>query len=294
MSRFRVGDPSTTAVLDASVVEDRVLVNGVELFTRRVGAGPTTVVLHGGPGAHHDYLLPQYDWLAHHRTLQYYDQRGGGRSPVPWNVSVDWQAHVDDLHALLGTWDLAQVTLLGFSWGGLLALLYATTFPAAVDRLALVCPAPTRATDRRRFEIAFEERSSRPAIVAAREALRASDLRATDPAEYRRRMFALSVAGYFHRPAVARDLTPFRVTERTLLTVWRSLGGYDLRESIVGLDVPALVIAGRHDPIPLDTVAATARQLRGRLVVFDESGHCPHVEEPERFIEVLDEWLPRV
>ncbi|HET6836764.1 MAG TPA: hypothetical protein VFH24_01910, partial [Gemmatimonadales bacterium] len=54
-------------------------VRGISLFERRVGQGPPTVILHGGPGAHHDYLLPGFDALAAGRELIYYDQRGGGR-----------------------------------------------------------------------------------------------------------------------------------------------------------------------------------------------------------------------
>jgi len=70
-----------------TLTETTVELNGVRLYTRRVGHGPPVVVLHGGPGAHHDYLLPQYDHLAEGgRTLLYYDQRGGGRSPVPRDV----------------------------------------------------------------------------------------------------------------------------------------------------------------------------------------------------------------
>src|SRR6185369_12009890 len=63
-------------------------VNGISLYTRQLGSGPLVVVLHGGPGAHHDYLLPQYDLLAKGRELFYYDQRGGGQSPVPRETPV--------------------------------------------------------------------------------------------------------------------------------------------------------------------------------------------------------------
>src|SRR5437773_2653040 len=64
--------------------ETTVDLNGVRLYTRRAGEGPPVVVLHGGPGAHHDYLLPQYDHLtAGGRALLYYYQRGAGRSPHP-------------------------------------------------------------------------------------------------------------------------------------------------------------------------------------------------------------------
>src|SRR6266568_3207063 len=72
--------------------ETMVEVNGVRLYTRRVGDGPPVVVLHGGPGAHHDYLLPQYDQLARGRALLYYDQRGGGRSPVPRETPRGWRS----------------------------------------------------------------------------------------------------------------------------------------------------------------------------------------------------------
>ena len=276
-----------------SPIESHVVANDVRLFTRRVGDGPPVVVLHGGPGAHHDYLLPQYDRLAKARMLLYYDQRGGGRSPVERTVPVGWQAHVEDLAALVEQWGIAPATLLGYSWGGLLALLFAVAHPTLVARLALVCPAPATAADRRRFEAAFAERSHAQPIVRAREELQASGLRDRDPAAYRRRLFELSVAGYFHDPANVKDLTPFRVTDRTQREVWDSLGDYDLRNALRGLSIPTRVFAGRDDPIPLDAADTTAACLDADLVVFERSGHCPHVEEPAAFVAALDVWLPK-
>ena len=68
-----------------SIVE---LPTGVSLFTRTIGDGSPVVVLHGGPGASHDYLRPGFDVLAERHSLIYYDQRGGGQSPVPRDVPV--------------------------------------------------------------------------------------------------------------------------------------------------------------------------------------------------------------
>lgn len=266
-------------------------VNGVELFTRRLGDGPGPVVLHGGPGAHHDYLLPQFDRLADGGSLRYYDQRGGGRSPVGRDVPVGWHEHVRDLDGLLAAWALAPATVIGYSWGGLLALLYAVAHPDRVARLALVCPAPATAADRRRFEAAFAERARAPAIMAARDALQASGLRERDPDAYRRRAFELSVAGYFHDFERVRDLMPFRLTGRTQRAVWDSLGDYDLRADLERLEVPTRVFAGRYDPIPLDATQETAARLDAELVVFEQSGHCPHVEEPDRFADAVGDWL---
>jgi proline iminopeptidase len=272
--------------------EQIVSVNHVSLYTRVVGSGPSVIVLHGGPGAHHDYLLPQFDALARGRTLHYYDQRGGGRSPVDRDVPVGWQQQVADLEALIDHWGLAPATVLGYSWGALLAMLHATHHPQRIARLALVSPAAPTSDGRQEFERRFAERMRDPRIRRARDELQQSGLRERDPEQYRKRLFELSVAGYFHDPERARDLTPFRVTGRTQDAVWQSLGEYDLSEELGRLAVPALVIHGRHDPIPLSSAEQTAKLLQAQFEVFEHSGHVPYVEEPEKFVAVLDRFLP--
>lgn len=256
-------------------------VRGVDLFELRVGTGPEAVVLHGGPGAHHDYLRPGFDRLAARRTLVYYDQRGGGRSPVPREVPVGWTEHVADLEALRIAWGIDRLPLVGYSWGALLALLYALAHPGRVERLALVSPAPAWRAARDEFERRFQARSRAPALVAAREALRAGGLREADPAAYQRRAFELSVAGYFHDPGRAAEMTPFRVTGRTQQEVWASLGDYDLRPRLPALTVPALVLHGDDDPIPPDTARTVAELLGAAFRVVPDCGHAPHVEAPD-------------
>ncbi len=272
-------------------------VNDIPLFTRRVGRGPLVVVLHGGPGAHHDYLLPQYDWLARGRELFYYDQRGGGRSPVPRETPVGWREHVADLEAIRLELALEQLNLCGYSWGGLLAVLYLLEHPDRVERLALVSPASVTAQGRAAFERRFAERMNAPEIVRARDELRASGLRQRDPAAYQRRAFELSVAGYFRDFEKAKDLTPFRVTARTQQAVWDSLGDYDLGESLRNhasrYPLPATrVIHGSFDPIPIEGSRELAALLKADVVELPV-GHCPHVEATDQLVAALDGFLPR-
>jgi proline iminopeptidase len=277
--------------------EQTVELAGVHLFTRSVGAGPAVVVLHGGPGAHHDYLLPQYDQLARGRALLYYDQRGGGRSPVPRDVPVGWREHVRDLDALRAHWELERLTLLGYSWGGLLAVLYALEHPARLERLALVSPAPMTAAGRDEFERRLAARMAQPWIARSRAELTASGLARTDPEKYRRLAFALSVAGYFRDPQRAGELTPFRVTERTQRAVWESLGDYDLRERIrqtfpSGTAPRSLVVHGVYDPLPLEAARETATLLHAGVIELP-TGHAPHVEATADFVRALDGFLPK-
>ncbi|HTS87437.1 MAG TPA: alpha/beta fold hydrolase [Gemmatimonadales bacterium] len=267
-------------------------VNGVELFERRIGQGPPVVVLHGGPGAHHDYLLPGFDTLARGRTLIYYDQRGGGRSPVGRDVPVGWQEHVADLEALRVLWGIDRLTLTGYSWGGLLALLYATSHPDRAERLALVSSAPAWRAARDEFERQFDARTLAPALQAERKALRESGLRERDPEAHARRMFELAVAGYFHDQRLATALTPFRITERTRHDVWDSLGAFDLRPGLRLLHLPAMVIHGDDDPIPWETARELADCLGAEFHLLPRCGHVPYVEAPEAFTRLMDAFLP--
>lgn len=266
---------------------------GIKLFERRIGQGPPVIVLHGGPGAHHDYLLPGFDALAQGRELIYYDQRGGGRSPVSRETPVGWREHVADLEELRQQWGFEQLALAGYSWGGLLALLYAIEFPDRVERLGLVSPAPAWRGARLEFERRFAERNLAPALQSERAQLRSSGLRERDPSGYAQRLFELSVVPYFHDPARTRDLTPFRVTGRTQQEVWGSLGDYDLRPALARLTIPAAVLHGEDDPIPLDAARTVAELLGGEFDPLPGCGHVPYVEAFPEFVRVLDGFLPK-
>jgi proline iminopeptidase len=274
------------------VTETTTRVRGVELFVRRIGSGVPVVVLHGGPGAHHDYLLPGFDTLADGRELIYYDQRGGGRSPVSRDVPVGWAEHVADLEALRAGWGLERMTVVGYSWGGLLGLLYALEHGERVERLALISPAPAWRAAREAFEDRFGKRNLDPEFQEARRALRESGLRERDPEAYQRRIFELSVAPYFHDPELARNLTAFRVTGRTQQEVWSSLGDYDLRDRLPGLrNIPSLVLHGESDPIPLEASRVAARLMGAVLHPVPRCGHVPYVEAPEEFTRVAGGFL---
>jgi proline iminopeptidase len=271
-----------------------VPVRDVALLVRQVGEGHPAFVLHGGPGADHEYLLPGFDDLVRGRRLIYYDQRGGGRSPVPRSTPVGWTEQVADLDALREHFGLARITLVGYSWGGLLAMLYALEHRDRVERLALVSPAPAWRAAREEFEHIFSGRNLDPAFQDARRKLRESGLRERDPEAFQQRIFELSVAPYFFDPARARELSPFRVTGRTQQEVWSSLGDYDLRPRLPELNgIPALVMHGENDAIPLYAARATAELIGATFHALPRCGHVPYIEARTAFVELLDGFLPR-
>ena len=258
---------------------------------------PPMLLLHGGPAASHEYLLPQMLALAEEHRLVTYDQRGGGRSRHDDDRAViGWRDQVEDVARVAAELDVSPLTIVGYSWGGLLAMLYAVE--AAADRVAprperlvLIDPAPITRPARVAFEQEFARRQAGPEVAALRAELQASGLRERDPDAHRQRAFELSVAGYFADPARARDLTPFRVTGRVQQSIWQSLGDYDLREALASVRVPTLVVHGRQDPIPLASSEDAARALGTTCVVIEHSGHVPYVEQPAQLFPLLRAFL---
>jgi proline iminopeptidase len=272
----------------------------VPLFWARYGPvdAPKLLVLHGGPGAHHDYLLPQMLELARDHELVFYDQRGGGQSRTDDRAPITWRTHVADLDLVVDELGLEPLSLIGYSWGGLLAMLYAIESAAGRARhhphqLVLIDPAPVNRAYRAQFESEFARRQASPEVAAARAALAASDLRATDPDAYRQRTFELSVAGYFAAPTAAQGLTPFRVTGRVQQSVWESLGDYDLLApgQLDSVEVPALIVHGTRDPIPIASSEAAARAMNALFIPIEGSGHVPYVEQPSKLFPPIREFL---
>ena len=284
----------------------------MELYHTAYGPedAPRLLFLHGGPGASHDYMLPQMLALANDYRLIFYDQRGGGRSRGEDRTPITWKTHVEDLAALVRELSLEPFTLVGYSWGGLLALLYAITAaggfrdeglavtasaPAPTPaRMVLITPAPATTAFRAQFSAELARRQRAPWIAEERAAIAASGLRERDPAAHAKRIFELGVAGYFEDPARARELTPFRVIARVQQSVWESLAGYDLTDKLALVEAPTLVLHGAHDAIPLASSSLMASALpHGELVVLDESAHVPYVEGEAAFFAAVREFLQR-
>jgi proline iminopeptidase len=249
---------------------------------------PIACILHGGPGASHDYLRPQLDALAGPgRRLLYYDQRGSGRSPLPAGWAAGGIAeHLADLRAVLAAVSTGRpVALIGYSWGGLLALHHALDAPETLDRLLLVAPAPPHHQARELMRVRLRAAAERQEVRDFVAGLDRSD---------RRQRFAGAVAGYFFDPRKALLLTPFVVRERAERGVWDSLSGYDLRPRLPALAVPTCILHGVEDPVPIEGAREIAGLApRAELVELPGCGHSPYVEVPEIFTTRARAFLDR-
>ena len=252
------------------------------------------VVVHGGPGESHDVLRPHLDALASESCrVVYYDQRGGVRSPLArGSAPGDWRCHVADLDAVRRHFAAGAVDVLGFSWGALLAVLYALEHPENVVRLVLVSPPPMHTGSSERISRDVETARARPEARAVEERARHAASDARDPATRARAQFIARVSAVLVDPNRAWDLTPVDVRDDVARAVWDSLGAYDLRPRLESLrGIPMLVVGGARDPVTSSTIEETARGLGVELMLLSQCGHAPFFESPETFRVTVEAFL---
>jgi len=284
--------------------------HGYRTWYRIVGADEAPgrwplLVLHGGPGGTHDYLEPLEALAAGGRRVVFYDQLGNGRSDQPhdprlWTVGL----FLDELRAVRQALGLRRVHLFGHSWGGMLAMEYACTAPAGLRSL-IVADAPGSMphwlAEARRLRAALP--SAVQATLLAHEQAGTTDEPAYQLAalEFYRRHFCRlqpwpaclerSMQHLLDRPQVFHTMngpTDFHVVGT--LRSWSILD----RLSEIN-ERPTLLISGQHDEATPAVVGAIQQALPGaRWELFSESSHCPHLEEPARFLAVVEAFLASV
>ena len=281
-------------------------VPGAQLYVREVGSGPPLVILHGGPDFNHNYLLPHMDHLSGSFRLIYYDQRGRGKSSgAVAPEDVDIESEIEDLDRLRQHFKLETLSILGHSWGGLLAMEYATRHPARVARMILLNTGPASHADLRRAREGREaheaERLAEMRAIAGTSAYAEGDI-ATE-AEYYRRHFAgtlprtedlQAIVGRLRSHFTPEDILKARAIEHRLYAqTWMS-PEYDLHPKLRRLTVPTLVIHGDRDLFPLGGTRNVAEAISGaRLVVLDDCGHFAYLERPAEVLKAILGHFPQ-
>jgi proline iminopeptidase len=289
--------------------ESRIPVGGASLYAREIGRGQAVIVLHGGPDFDHAYLLPDLDRLKDSYRLVYYDQRGRGRSAAgvrPEDVTL--QSEVDDLDAVRRHFGLDSATLLGHSWGALLALEYALRYPTRVSHLILMNPAPVSVSDLAVMRKAYLEKLGADAElqkeIVASAAYQAGDPEAVTaryrihfkpalkrPEDYEKLMAAMKAQ--FASQGKAGILEARAAEDRLYKDTWQ-LPGYDLLPRLRSLRIPTLVLTGDHDFIPVEVSEHIANAIPGaELVTLADCGHFAYLERPGEVRAALDAFFRR-
>lgn len=293
---------------DIPVQEGFVPFRGYKVWYRTVGERDEPgklplLCLHGGPGATHDYLEPLEVMATTGRRVVFYDQLGNGNSSHPHDPSM-WTVglFVDEVGVVRRALGLDRVHLLGQSWGGMLGMEYALTQPAG---LASLIVADSPASMPQWVSEANRLRAELPLDVEA-ALVRHEAAGTTDDPEYQEAM------GFFYRRHLCR-LEPWPdCVNRTFEymgqnpEVYHTMNGpseffvtgllktWDIVARLHEILTPTLVLGGRYDEATPTITETVHRGITGsEWVIFERSSHMPHIEETERYVDVLFSFLGR-
>jgi proline iminopeptidase len=284
-----------------SVTEGYVDFRGYGTWYRvagELGSGVTPLLaLHGGPGSTHHYFEP-LEGLAGERPVVLYDQIGCGGSDRPtdieWSVAV-FREEVDEVRAQLG---LDRIHLLGTSWGGMLALEHVLS--GAEGIVGLILSSTLASVDQWATE-QLKLRAALPDEVV--DVLDRHDRAGTyDDPEYEQAMEAYFDRHFYRGPKPCAELERMNAGKAVDVyramqgpnewTVTGAIGGWDVRDRLGEIDVPTLVIRGRHDMSTDPISAALVNGIKGaREVVLENSSHTPVLEETDKYLEAIGGFM---
>jgi pimeloyl-ACP methyl ester carboxylesterase len=286
-----------------------VRVNGVRLFFDVEGARlvpdgpamrekPTLLMLHGGPGSDHSIYRPAYSALADIAQIVYLDHRGNGRSEdgprESWNLA-QWG---DDVRAFCEAVGIVDPIVLGASFGGMVALAYATRHPEHPAKLVLISTTATGGNYRER-RVELFERFGGPEVgaLARRRFLEIQGHPDQASLEAWGRLAMPLYTRIPRDPDMAR-----RAVNRPEVSHWFTRPGgeshsFDMSGDLHRIRCPTLVLGGEDDPIhPIESQADIAAALPGHLVRFERFANCRHAvipDAPDRAMAVIRDFIER-
>jgi proline iminopeptidase len=273
-----------------------IAIRDVSLFVRTMGTGHPLVLMHGGPGLDHTTLLGLAP-LARDYQLLFYDHRCNGRSSGD-PETMTWDNLTADADALRVTYGFDKWIVLGQSFGGHVALMYALRYPERVSQLILMDTAADAWWSAEHAPGLLAKRGYRASTVAAARRFYTGDI---EP-----RMVGVTVmrfmGAYFHHIGI-RDLPAMiagalRMRRRPTAHVvgfGKLLKDWNVMDRLGEIDVPTLVVAGRDDFLfPPECQALLADRLpHASLEIIERAGHNPQDENPAAVVAVIRSFLER-
>jgi len=279
-------------------------VNGIRLWYETEGKGEPLLLVPGGPGDPHSVFHPFFSRLADRQEIVYFDEFGVGKSGrAKSNRDYSFARDVENLEGLRKALGFRKINLLGQSYGGMVAQAYALKYPESVERLILVDTFYSGEMWQANNDNSNREiQTQYPEVWEKLQQLRATGQRSSSP-EHEQLYNSIPLGlFYFYDAAKARllpsdpgnlDVYYAIAGEDADFTIGGDIASLDFRAGLHQLTMPVLVIAGRFDRISLPQYAEKYKTYapQARFVMMEKSGHFPYLEEPEKTLALLREFL---
>ncbi|MCC8425999.1 alpha/beta fold hydrolase [Mucilaginibacter sp. UR6-11] len=286
-------------------------INGAKLWVVTVGEGDPIIFIPGGPGGTH-LGLRSFDPLAdnHHRLI-YFDAFGRGKSDTARNVAeYTLERDIEDIEGLRKALKLDKISLLGHSYGGVVAQGYAIKYPAHLSHLILADTFHSFVMWQENDDNSNHEiKTNYPEIWDELTKIRDQGAISSDARHqeiYGRVPYGFLYAYNPDKFAARSNRKPYPNPNNTKLyyqmvgkdgdfIVGSDIGTFDYRKQLKDLKMPVLIVTGRYDRVAVPWMAVKFKDYcpQAQFVMFEKSGHNPQVEEPEKEFKIINDFLAR-
>ena len=278
---------------DSIVVSDAVLHYSVQ------GEGQPILLLSGGPGISSNQLLELSQRLSENYKCILFDQRATGRShtfPMD-STTINLNQSIKDINLLLQRENIKKITIIGHSWGAMLAMSYAIKYPGYTAKLVVIGPGPLALSEFGVIEDNIFSRANKEEKIfmkqaedsmahhsASRELLRAYS-------KIYIRFFLFDSMKVDSLAEILKKATQNNIMQDLMMRDLSRIN-YNLKPNISKLQMPFLVICGRQDPVGLfSTISIQELNKKAKISWIEKSGHFPWLEQPDGFYSELLAFL---
>lgn len=256
-----------------------------------VGDGEAIVFLHGGPGSEHRFFLPHVLPLSQKFKLVFYDQRGCGKSEPSINNQYSMEDEVKALELLRKELKLEKINLFGESWGSMLALLYATTYPERVNKILLTAAIGVTAEGFTTFGEELEKRLSEEDKVKLsnlEDSLKRGDSSIEE-------IFRILDRYYVYSEESLKRKEKTSINTNVNNNIGKDiLDNYDLTNRLDEIkNIPILIVQGSHDILTPNLIKKLLLKHipHAELIEIEKCGHWALVEKTDEINKIADEFF---
>jgi len=270
-------------------------INGTQLFIKTIGEGDPILIVHGGPGLTHEYLLPHIADLSKNHKLIFYDQRSSGRSQLSVKANMNFNVFAEDIESIRKFFNINKLNILCHSWGALPVATYMINYPENVKSIVFVNPVPMNKTLAAESITIVQERISPADSLKRLELLRSPGFQQGELAVVNDLML-LSFKQLFCDTNNLALLDPhlpsdYLIASLSLYGFTEDMKKYNFLTQIKDNLTPVLIIRGACDISPANADEQfKACFSNATLEILEKSGHFSFIEQNKEFLKVVNKF----
>jgi proline iminopeptidase len=293
-------DEDKQEVIKIEKSQETVEINGVKHFIEKMGNGEPLLVLHGGPGLFHDYLVPHFEILAKKYQIIFYDQRGCGKTEFPKDTSsINIETYIEDLEGIRNHLKIDKLNLVGHSWGTMVALNYAKKYSKNLNKLILVSPTPSNSDF---FDQTFENMQKKRTEEDTKDLIQtmmSKEFENREETPFRKATLLSDKVNLVDQNKVEELYQPMNFNPATASNLMivsslleKTYFNFDITVGLDVVDCPTLILIGDLENVPFSSTQLLQESIKGsRLEVIKKACHYPFFETPKEFNQSIKNFL---